>query len=221
MRHVQHGLFALALFLGASYVVAQGPPPFELKPRPLSAGGVVNNPLLLPAGSESAPSVTFASETTKGLYSSAAAQISLATGSTERVRFTPDAIFQLNDSGYFALGAATDVRLARGAAGLLNITDADSTPDLNFNLSGSPTLSTCGDGALATGSSNTSGRVTSASTMTACTLTFSSSFGGNSTDCLMANLVANRGFVSAASATAMTVTGLTGGDDFMYLCVGR
>lgn len=84
-----------------------------------------------------------------------------------------------------------------------------------------PTPSTCGDGVVSTGSNSTTGRVTSAATMTACTLTFATTFGGNGADCVITNLVAARGFVSAASATAFTVSGLTAGDDFMYHCFGR
>jgi hypothetical protein len=104
--------------------------------------------------------------------------------------------------------------------GLADVTDGDGAPVARLNVAGAPTLSTCGDGALQTGSSNTSGRVVG-TTQTACTLTFSVSFGGNSADCFIENLTANRGNVTAASATAFTVSTLTAGDDFMYWCVGR
>jgi hypothetical protein len=83
-----------------------------------------------------------------------------------------------------------------------------------------PTLSSCGTGTLATGSNDTVGRLT-ATGATACTVTFSASFGGNSADCVIANMTANRGNVSAASSTAFTVSNLTAGDVVVYLCVGR
>lgn len=83
-----------------------------------------------------------------------------------------------------------------------------------------PTLSSCGTGTLATGSNDTVGRLTVVGA-TACTLTFSATFGGNSADCVIANMTANRGNVSAASATAITVSNLTDGDVVAYVCLGR
>lgn len=89
-----------------------------------------------------------------------------------------------------------------------------------FNFSGPPVASSCGDGALQTGSTNSSGRVVG-TTQTACTLTFSNTFGGNAADCQIENITANRGNVTASSSTAFTVSNLTAGDDFMYWCTGR
>lgn len=83
-----------------------------------------------------------------------------------------------------------------------------------------PVVSACGDGALQTGSNDTVGRVIG-TTQTACTITFGGSYGGNSADCVMENLTANRGNITAASSTAFTVSNLTAGDDFMYVCLGR
>lgn len=127
--------------------------------------------------------------------------------------------------GIAVVGVMAQVEVTRRAAGsligtLINISDVDGSPDFNIHVGGSPTLSSCGDGALATGSSNSSGRV-DGTTQTACTLTFSSTFGGNAADCIIENITANRGNVTAASATAFTVSTLTAGDDFIYLCVGR
>lgn len=118
-------------------------------------------------------------------------------------------------------GGNVDVFMTRNSAGQVKINNIGSTAAVNFNLSGAPALSACNDGALATGSTNTSGRVTSATTMTGCTLTFSTAFPNNSADCHIENLVANRGNVTAASTSAFTVANLTAGDDFMYFCVGR
>jgi hypothetical protein len=83
-----------------------------------------------------------------------------------------------------------------------------------------PVVSVCGDGALQTGSNDTVGRVVG-TTQTACTVTFGGAFGANAADCVIANITANRGNVSAASTAAFTVSNLTAGDDFIYLCAGR
>lgn len=183
----------------------------------------------VPEGSVSAPSFASKLDPDHGMffvtsdsrtYLAANGITGLAVSGTPSIEVRSDAIFRWSSNAVVSSAATFDLTLSRGGAGLLNISDADATPDLNFNVNGSPTLSTCGDGAVATGSSNTSGRVNSTDA-TACTLTFSVSFGGNSADCWIANLTANRGFVSAASSTAMTVSSLTAGDDFMYFCVGR
>lgn len=83
-----------------------------------------------------------------------------------------------------------------------------------------PVVSSCGDGALQTGSSDAVGRVVG-TTQTACTVTFGGAYGANAADCVIANITANRGNVSAASTAAFTVSNLTAGDDFMYVCLGR
>jgi hypothetical protein len=171
-------------------------------------------------GTAGAPSVTFGSDTNTGIFRAGADQLSVTLGGTERVLFSSDVVLLKGSTPELAFGAGQDARIFRGAAGQFNLTDGDATPDLNLNVAGAPTLSTCGDGALATGSSNSSGRLTG-TTQTACTLTFSASFGGNSADCFIENLTANRGNVTAASATAFTVSNLTAGDDFMYWCPGR
>lgn len=187
----------------------------------VGGGETFTGPVLLPDGS---PCTTYSlrssTQATQGFALGASGLFWCEAGSGGRLR--SDGISVGTGSYQFATGAGStaDLRLTRGGAGLLGITDADGTPALNLNVSGAPSLSTCGDGALATGSSNTSGRVVG-TTQTACTLTFSSTFGGNSADCWISNLIANRGFVSAASSTAFTVSGLTAGDDFMYFCVGR
>lgn len=114
-----------------------------------------------------------------------------------------------------------DVRLApAGAGAVLVASDYLNVDTIELVQAVAPTISSCGDGALATGSTDTVGRVTG-TTQTACTITFSSALGANSADCIMENLTANRGNITAASTTAMTVSNLTAGDDFMYICLGR
>lgn len=114
-----------------------------------------------------------------------------------------------------------------GSAAMNFITNSANRMQLqadDYKLAGvgtAPALTTCGDGAAQTGSNSTSGRVVG-TTQTACTLTFTVALTGyNSADCVIENLTANRGNVTAASASAFTVSNLTAGDDFMYICAFR
>lgn len=187
----------------------------------VGSSGAARGPLLATAGSLSNPSYSFAGDPDTGFASELANVISVVSGGARTMLLQGGGTLNLRgDSGCLLMGTSDDLKYCRGAAGLHNFTDADGTPDLNFNTSGAPTPSSCGDGAVQTGSSNTSGRVVG-TTQTACTLTFSTSFGGNSADCWIENLTANRGNVTAASSTAFTVSNLTAGDDFMYFCAGR
>lgn len=103
----------------------------------------------------------------------------------------------------------------------VNVTRGGNTISARLTATGPvPVLSTCGTGTLATGSNDTVGRIT-ATGATACTVTFSATFGGNSADCAIENMTANRGNVSAASSTAFTVSNLTANDVFVYHCLGR
>lgn len=83
-----------------------------------------------------------------------------------------------------------------------------------------PTLSTCGTSTLATGSNDSVGRITFTGT-TACTVTFVGSFGVNAADVVMSNMTANRGFVSAATKTAFTLSSVTDGDVVVYHVMSR
>ena len=85
---------------------------------------------------------------------------------------------------------------------------------------GTPTLSACGDAALQTGSTNSNGRVVG-TTQTGCTITFSAALGTNGADCVIQNSTTEGQGIAAASTAALTVAGLTAGDDFNYMCFGR
>ena len=224
---------AVAL-VSAQSPISQGTGPITNFPFSfINGGGVANGPVLHPDGTAAAPSVSFTTNTNRGLFNDTAnAGVGVTVAGAQTTLFSAGGIFnvagpyQTSSSGTFAwtngtaLGGSADLVLGRAAAGILNITNNGGTPDFNISVSGAPALSTCGDGALQTGSSNSSGRVVG-TTQTACTLTFSATFGGNSADCFIENITANRGNVTAASATAFTVSNLTAGDDFMYFCVGR
>lgn len=186
-------------------------------------------------GSASAPSITFASEPTWGLSRDAALGLVFSVAADDSVAID-SAGMVIQSSGYVSFGSSglstPDVFLRRDAANTLaqrngtsdqswRLYAEDAGTDIYLELqAGVPAVSTCGDGALATGSIDIIGRVTS-SNATACTVTFSAALGLNSADCFIENLTANRGNVSAASTTAFTVSNLTAGDDFMYWCAGR
>jgi len=191
----------------------------------VTVNGVPSAPrVLFGAGTAAAPSSSFTLDPDTGLFNPFANYVGVAAAGSHVANFNTSGLEvaltgQMQWSN-IAAGAAPELIMTRVATGVLNVSGPSSTPDFGINVSGSPTLSTCGDGALQTGSSNSSGRVVG-TTQTACTLTFSATFGGNSADCLIENITANRGNVTAASSTAFTVSNLTAGDDFMYFCVGR
>jgi hypothetical protein len=84
-----------------------------------------------------------------------------------------------------------------------------------------PVLSSCGTGTLATGSTDSSGRVT-ATGATGCTVTFGASFGANSADCVVSDITATRANMTVTTnQTALVVASMTSGDTFTYLCAGR
>ena len=85
---------------------------------------------------------------------------------------------------------------------------------------GAPGVSSCGDAALQTGSTDSNGRVVG-TTQTGCVITFSAALGTNGADCLIQNSTTEGQGIAAASTTALTVAGLTAGDDFNYFCIGR
>lgn len=146
-----------------------------------------------------------------------ALEINSATGNNVRLTYNDSNGTAANYADFLVSSAGI---LTIAAVGQVNITDADGTPDFNLSVTGAPTPSTCGDGAVSTGSSNSAGRVVG-TTQTACTLTFSTTLNGNDTACLVNNeTAAGRGYVSAHSSTAFTVSGLTAGDDFSWHCFG-
>lgn len=83
-----------------------------------------------------------------------------------------------------------------------------------------PVLSSCGTSTIATGSNDSTGRITFTGT-TSCVVTYIGSFGTNSADVVMSNMTANRGFVSAATKTSFTLSSVTDGDIVVYHVMGR
>lgn len=117
------------------------------------------------------------------------------------------------------MGAAAPVNFITNSANRMQL-QADDMKVATIGTA--PAVTSCNDGALATGSNSTAGRVNSAATMVACTLTFPTALVGyNSADCWIENLVANRGNVTISSSGGFLVSNLTAGDDFMYFCAFR
>lgn len=136
-----------------------------------------------------------------------------------------DIVLGLNASNLATISSATGV-VSFAFSGMTVSANAISSTIGYYNNAvewvavGAPAVSSCGDGALQTGSVDSFGRVVG-TTQTACTITFSNALGTNGTVCVVENITANRGNVSATSTTAFTVSNLTAGDDFDYICVGR
>jgi hypothetical protein len=109
------------------------------------------------------------------------------------------------------------------ADGLLNITTNAGSLGVQLNTGATtPTVTSCGTGAVTAGSRNVAGQIT-ATGATACTITFSSPAWTNAPFCTitMRNVPLTAAYISAESTTAFTVTGLTAADVFNYICIGR
>lgn len=113
--------------------------------------------------------------------------------------------------------------LTSNANALLNVINNAGTVGIQLNTgTAAPTVTSCGTGTVTTGSRNTTGQIT-ATGATACTITFGSPAWSNTPFCTvtLANAVTTTPYISAASTTAITVSGLTAGDIFNYHCIGR
>lgn len=138
---------------------------------------------------------------------------------------TSNLIFVSNINGsdtgtitYTSSGSIVSTNTLQGL--LLNATASYFLNTVELFQGGTPAVSSCGDAALATGSRDSIGRVVG-TTQTGCTLTFSAALGTNSADCIIQNITSEGQGVATATTTAMTVTLLAAGDDFMYICGGR
>ncbi len=86
---------------------------------------------------------------------------------------------------------------------------------------GTPTLGTCTGGAMTSGSHNTAGQVTG-NTSGTCAVTFGTPNFTNTPFCQATDGTGARAlFITAASASTFTVNGLTSGDAFTWVCLGR
>jgi len=183
-------------------------------------GGTVANPILFPDGASGAPSIAFASETTLGFWRSSAAIVTLQGGLT--------VTGSMLASGDVRAGSANSLFwtgrsvLQSPANSLVNISNqAVSTVGYQINAgTAAPTATTCGTGTVTAHSNNMAGQIT-ATGATVCTLTFGAPAWTFTPFCTVTEVTAARAlFISAASATAITVSGLTSNDVFNYICGG-
>lgn len=119
---------------------------------------------------------------------------------------------------YYTGGSAT----IAPANGLLNVIDSAGSFGIQVNTgTAAPTVASCGTGTVTSGSRNSAGEIT-ATGATACTVTFGAPAWTNTPFCIATEATAARAlFISASSTTAFTVSGLTAGDVFKYVCLGR
>jgi hypothetical protein len=83
-----------------------------------------------------------------------------------------------------------------------------------------PSVATCGTGAAATGSTDTAGSVV-ATGATACTVSFNVAY-TSAPFCVATDVTTAAGLkLAPVAATGFTVTGLTSGDTFNYICIGQ
>lgn len=133
-----------------------------------------------------------------GVVTVNSATLSLASSGTSRGAFanpSADGVLQWNASG-----GTIGVEMAVGAA--------------------NPTATTCGTGTVTAHSTNVAGEVT-ATGATTCTLTFGATAFTNQPFCTVTDETTAAALrISAISTTSFTVTNLTAGDKFLYVCLG-
>jgi len=133
------------------------------------------------------------------------------------------------NSGGVQVGAAQRIRWAVSTVqiapsnGLLNYLADSETVGIQVNIgTAAPAVSTCGTGAITANSRNVTGEFT-ATGATACTVDFGAPAWTNTPFCVVTlrNAPTTTPYISAISATAFTVSGLTANDVVAYHCIGR
>ena len=128
-------------------------------------------------------------------------------------------------SGSAKFNFSTREILLSPADGLFSITNGSQNVGIQINTgTAAPTLANCGaaGGTLTTGRRNAAGEATPTNSNTSCDIVFGTPAWTNTPFCVIEDettLQAAR--VSAISTTGFTVAGLTGGDKFMWICLGR
>lgn len=112
--------------------------------------------------------------------------------------------------------------LSFDANGLPQFKEAGSSFGIQLNTgTAEPTVTSCGTGTVTAGSRNTAGQIT-ATGATSCTVTFGAPAWTNTPFCVATDGTGARAlFITSPSTTAFTVSGLTAGDVFRYVCIGR
>lgn len=104
--------------------------------------------------------------------------------------------------------------------GLLNVTNNGSTSGIQDTFGADVTVTSCGTGSVTAGSKNVAGNIT-ATGATACTVTFASPTFTNKPFCVVSPETGAVPTVIVNTTVSFTVTALTSGAAFNYLCRGR
>lgn len=206
MKHaVKHALLFATILVGA-YLVA----PTQAQSR----FWVLVNGALRYTGPVTANSYGFTAEPTLAFSRTSAATVTLAGG------LTTTGNIQIAAAGF--LGFSTRAQFTSPADGLLNVTqNSGLTVGYQMNVgTAAPTATTCGTGAATAHSNNSAGQIT-ATGATTCTVTFGAPNWTFTPFCTVTDLTTIAALrISAASASAITVTGLTSNDVFNWVCGG-
>jgi hypothetical protein len=102
----------------------------------------------IPDGTAAAPSLTFASDPTKGIYSSGVNAIQFSISGAPVARISAGGISALSDTGIFSIGAAYDVILTRDAANVLALQNATNAQKTKIGQTSTTVTSTAGSATL-------------------------------------------------------------------------
>lgn len=212
-------------------------------------GGPVQSPLQLPDGTAVAPSLTDVNQTNTGLYFVPASNgLAITAHGTSVGAFDDSPAFRMVSTGYYGFesgaifSGAPDVRLYRDAASTLALKNGTNLQTFRvYDASGStfsylsgvlaaapkhisttaaPSLSSCGTGTIDSNSNDFAGKVT-ATGATACTVTFTTAYPTAAWCVITDDTTIGKALISAQSASAFTVSSLTSGDAFTYVCGGK
>ncbi len=117
------------------------------------------------------------------------------------------------------LSAQVDLGLAQYVNGAGVARGVITAPRV-VNNGAAPGVSTCGTGSVTTGSTDVAGQIV-ATGATACTVTFAVAYGTAAFCTITDDTTVGKGIITAQSASAFTVSSLTSGDTFQYVCGGK
>lgn len=129
---------------------------------------------------------------------------------------TPTGTFKWD---YSLNGAAASTQMSLTSAGALTAT-ATITGTRHLSSTSAPSLTSCGTGTIDSNSNDFAGKVT-ATGATACTVTFTAAYPTAAWCVITDDTTIGKGLISAQSASAFTVSSLTSGDAFTYVCGGK
>lgn len=207
MKHLRIVVTLAALLVGA-YLVT----PAEAQGR----FWVIVNGAMRYTGPVTANSYGFTAEPALMFRRSQAATVTLDGGTLA----LSNGSFQASAAGF--LGLTSRSQISSPADGLVNVTQF-SAATVGYQVNpgtAAPTATTCGTGTVTAHSNNMAGQIT-ATGATTCTVTFGLPNWTFTPFCSVTDVTTIAALrVSAASATAITVTGLTSSDVFNWVCGG-